>query len=172
MKFYHPLLDFCRLQGSTQTLIGWIPPTPSQVSSLSAPSLPDVTNRVSDSIAPRPQVFSTSRQRLRPQQLDKFIPPYRHSQGHDLQSFTLKRSSTVSSRSCSFVVAFPSWISSENHWQLPLPDRIDLHQTRSWRFPAPCCEQLVPILVFSQTLKLCSRFSAFPTASGFIPSLR
>lgn len=54
----------------------------------------------------------------------EFIPPHWHSQGPGLQSFYPKAIDNRFQPSCSFVVACTSWISSDDHWQFPLPDRL------------------------------------------------
>jgi len=58
---YHPLVGFDRLQGITHSLTAW-EAAPSWVWPPSAPSSSDVTCSLPTLQAPRPQVFTTSRQ--------------------------------------------------------------------------------------------------------------
>jgi len=149
MKFYDPLLDFCRLQGSTQTLIGWITPTPSQISSLLALSHSDGTNKVSGLIAFRSQVFSTSQQKLRPRLLVSLfhltstcrVLVYKAWPWFDQQLFPaviLLRCYRL------YMVFFRKLLVVPTTWP------PDLRHARSWLFSAPGCKQLVSILSFGQ----------------------
>lgn len=94
IKSFYPLVNFCRLQGTTHIFIGWITPTPPEVSALLAPSLSDVTNRIPalSHSAPR---FSQPHSRTCVLTACGFVPPRWHSQGIDLQSLTSNRSTTV-----------------------------------------------------------------------------
>ena len=87
-------MNFCRLPGSTHILIGWITPTPPEVSSLLAPSLRDVTSRI-PALPHSALRFSQPLSRTCVLTACGFVPPRWHSQGIDLQSLTSNRSTTV-----------------------------------------------------------------------------
>lgn len=170
MSFY-PLLNFCRLQGSTHIFIGWGMPTPSKVSFLLAPCYKDLTSRIPALPRSAPR-FSQPLSRLIFNSLWIYSAPqalpglwstefYLKLIGNCFQLLLLLRCY------CFFMVFFMMSFTAPADWSGRFTSS-DLNFIR----PFAWLLKPVSILKFSHTLKLCSQIKAFPTSSDFTLSTR
>jgi hypothetical protein len=167
---HHPLVGFDRLQGITHSLTAW-EAAPPWVWPLSAPSSPDVTCSLPTLQAPRPQVFTTSRQDSVRSDLRVYSTP-QALLGYGLQRFDLCWSDVV-----------PDTPASSSFRALHgfLPDETP----RSHGMAAPVLPGYDPLqpaprrlaatgfhLGLRSTLELCSQPSAPRSSMGFTPPVR
>jgi len=140
---YHPLVGFDRLQGIIHSLTAWVA-APSWVWAPTAPSSSDVTCSIPTLQAPRPQVFTTSRQDTVRNDLRVYSTP-QALLGFDLQRLHPGWSDAVPGTPDSFAVTRPSWLPFG--WNLPFPrlDRSGFTQSRPISpDPSPPCSGQLP----------------------------